>query len=98
VSGTYKPPIPAPINWILGLWALVAISLPIWFLAINWPLDDWWFILLLLAGAFVALCSLVLWLTWLVIRYVVSGVGTRTGVALLGPPALFVSVWFIRGG
>jgi hypothetical protein len=88
-------PIRSPIHWILGLWALVGVSIAIWFLSINSSAGDWQDLVSVIAIAFLAGCGLAIGLSWLVIRYFVARDGVRTAVALLGPPGLIGLIPFL---
>jgi hypothetical protein len=88
VSRTHRPIVRGPVNWILGLWAVVGVSIAIWFLSINSSAGDWQDVVSVVSIAFVGVCALAIGLSWLVIRFLVTGDGARAAVALLGPPVL----------
>jgi hypothetical protein len=88
VSQTHRPIVRGLVHWILGLWAVVGVSVAIWFLSINSSAGDWQDVVSIVTIAFVAVCGLAIGLSWLIIRYFVTGDGARAAVALLGPPAL----------
>ncbi|HUP15367.1 MAG TPA: hypothetical protein VM848_04885 [Acidimicrobiia bacterium] len=89
MSQTHRPLIPRPIHWILGLWAVVGVSIAIWFLSINSFAGDWQDVVSVVSIAFVVVCGLAIGLSWLIVRYFITGDSARVAVALLGPPALF---------
>lgn len=90
-----REPARSLINWILGFWALVSVAIAIWFLSINSSAGDWQDLVTIIGLVFVAACGLAIGLTWLIIRYLVTGDTARAAVATLVPPALIGLVPFI---
>lgn len=83
-----REPVRSLINWILGFWALVSVAIAFWFLSINSSAGDWQDVVTIIGVVFVAACGLAIGLSWLMIRYLVSGDTARVAVATLVPPAL----------
>ena len=83
-----REPVRSLINWILGFWALVSVAIAVWFLSINSSAGDWQDVVTIIGVVFVAVCGLAIGLSWLIIRYLVTGDRARAAVATLVPPAL----------